>query len=472
MTLHLYNTAHRAKEEFVPLRPGKVGMYVCGPTVYDLAHIGNARPVVIFDVLARLLRHLGYDLTYVRNITDVEDKIIAAAEANGESIEALTTRTTKAFHDDMAALNALPPDIEPRATEHIGGMIAMIETLIRKGHAYTAEGHVLFDVNSMPDYGKLSGRNRDDMIAGARVEVAPYKKDPADFVLWKPSTGNMPGWESPFGRGRPGWHIECSVMSEAALGETFDIHGGGRDLIFPHHENEVAQSCCAHDGAPFARYWVHNGFLTVEGDKMSKSLGNFRTVRELLADAPGEALRLNMLSAQYRQPLDWTSEGVARSKKSLDRIYSTLLALNNTPSGTIEPTNEVVAALEDDLNTPLALSALYALAKKARRSIDPNEQAILKGQLIGSGHILGLLEIDPEVWFHGEIPDEEAEYVNIDVSDHLDVQINEEIDRLINERADAKKNKNFARADEIRDNLKADGIILEDGPGGTTWKRA
>ena len=457
MTLQLYNTAHRKKEEFVPLKEGEVGMYVCGPTVYDFAHIGNARPVVIFDVLARLLRHEGYKLTYVRNITDVEDKIIAAAEQNGETIDDLTRRTTEAYHADMAALNALPPDIEPRATEHIDGMIRMIEKLIKKGHAYEAEGHVLFDVTSMADYGKLSGRNRDDMIAGARVEVAPYKKDPADFVLWKPSTDDMPGWGSPFGRGRPGWHIECSVMSEATLGITFDIHGGGRDLIFPHHENEVAQSCCAHDGAPFARYWVHNGFLTVEGDKMSKSLGNFRTVRELLADAPGEALRLNMLSAQYRQPLDWTAEGVTRAKASLDRLYTALQNLENVETGPIEPAAGVIAALEDDLNTPQALTELYALAGEANKATEETEKARIKGQLLGSGRLLGLLQQSPEDWFRK--------------ADSGDIS-EQEIEQAITARIEAKKEKDFAKADAIRDDLAKKKVVLEDGPNGTTWKRA
>ncbi len=456
MTLHLYNTAHRKKEEFVPMEPGKVGMYVCGPTVYDRAHIGNARPVVIFDVLARLLRHQGYELTYVRNITDVEDKIIDAAAKNGESIEALTSRTTQAYHDDMAALNALPPDLEPRATEHIDGMIKMISKLIEKGHAYEAEGHVLFDVTSMADYGKLSGRNRDDMIAGARVEVAPYKKDPADFVLWKPSTDDMPGWDSPFGRGRPGWHIECSVMSEATLGITFDIHGGGRDLIFPHHENEVAQSCCAHDGAPFARYWVHNGFLTVEGDKMSKSLGNFRTVQDVLQEAPGEAIRLNMLSAHYRQPLDWTAEGVKRAKTNLDRLYTALQNLDGVEAGPVEPAAEIIAALEDDLNTPQALSALFALAGEANKATDDAARAQLKGQLLGSGQLLGLLSQSPIDWFrHGG---------EGDISET-------EIEALIEARIEAKKSKDFAKADAIRADLAEKNVVLEDGPGGTTWKR-
>lgn len=439
------------------MTPGKVGMYVCGPTVYDLAHIGNARPVVIFDVLARLLRHENYDLTYVRNITDVEDKIITAAEANNESIDDLTKRTTDAYHADMAALNALPPDLEPRATEHIAGMIAIISTLIEKGNAYEAEGHVLFDVPSMPDYGKLSGRNRDDMIAGARVEVAPYKKDPADFVLWKPSADDIPGWDSPWGRGRPGWHIECSAMAKATLGITFDIHGGGRDLIFPHHENEVAQSCCAHDGADFARYWVHNGFLTVEGDKMSKSLGNFRTVRDVLEEAPGEALRLNMLSAHYRQPLDWNSEGVKRSKTNLDRLYTALQNLATVPTANEEPAAEVISALKDDLNTPLALSALYTLAGAANKATDDTEKAKIKGQLLGSGKLLGLLSQDPEEWFKSAGEGDISE---------------PEIEDLIEKRIEAKSNKDFATADAVRTELADKGVILEDGPDGTSWKRA
>ncbi|WP_025898888.1 cysteine--tRNA ligase [Sneathiella glossodoripedis] len=459
MKLYLYNTASRQKEEFIPNDPQNVGMYVCGPTVYDYAHIGNARPVVIFDILARLLRDkYGADcVNYVRNITDVEDKIIDAAEKNGESIEALTTRTTAAFHEDMGALGALPPDREPRATLHIDGMIEMITTLINKGHAYEAEGHVLFDVQSMPDYGKLSGRNRDDMIAGARVEVAPYKKDPADFVLWKPSPGDMVGWESPWGKGRPGWHIECSVMSKAELGDTFDIHGGGRDLIFPHHENEVAQSCCANGEGTFAKYWVHNGFLTVEGEKMSKSLGNFRTVRELLAEAPGEALRLNMLTAHYRQPLDWTSDGVKQSLTNVDRLYTALQNLQDVESDTSQVAEDVRSALLDDLNTPKALTAIYAIASEANKATDKVERARLKGLLLSAGEQLGLLTMTPQEWFQnakGEDGPSETE-----------------IEELIAERAQAKQNKDFARSDEIRDNLKAVGVLLEDGPSGTTWKR-
>ncbi len=461
MTLYLYNTAKRQKEEFVPLEPGKAGMYVCGPTVYDFAHIGNARPVVVFDVLYRLLRHLGFDVTYVRNITDVDDKIITAARENGESIEALTLRTAKAFQDDMAALNALSPTFEPRATEHIGGMIEMIAALIEKGHAYEASGHVLFDVTSMADYGALSGRNRDEMIAGARVEVAPYKKDPADFILWKPSDADVPGWDSPWGRGRPGWHIECSVMSKAKLGVTFDIHGGGRDLIFPHHENEVAQSRCAHDGAPFARYWVHNGFLMVEGKKMSKSLGNFYTVRELLAEAPGEALRMNMLSTHYRQPLDWTASGLKAAKASLDRLYTAMQKLADVEAGPAVPSPEVLAALLDDLNTPQALAALNALAGEANKATDAAEKARLKGELLGSGALLGLLAMSADDWFRGGSDANAGGCLS-----------NAEIEAEIEARLAARKAKDFARADAIRDALAAKGIILEDGPGGTTWKRA
>ncbi len=314
MALFLHNSLTRRKERFEPIDPKHVRMYVCGPTVYDFAHIGNARPVVVFDVLARLLRRLYPKVTYVRNITDVEDKIIDAALKAGEPIAAITERTTRAYHQDMAYVGALPPDIEPRATQHITHMVAMIERLIASGNAYAADGHVLFAVPSMADYGKLSGRSRDEMIAGARVEVAPYKKDPADFVLWKPSTPDQPGWDSPWGRGRPGWHIECSAMSEAHLGETFDIHGGGHDLIFPHHENEIAQSECAHGGKALAKYWVHNGYLVVNGEKMSKSLGNFFTVRDLAAKWPGEAIRLLLLKTHYRAPLDFTEEGLRQAK--------------------------------------------------------------------------------------------------------------------------------------------------------------
>jgi cysteinyl-tRNA synthetase len=465
VSIQLYNTAKRQKEAFVPRDPKNVGMYVCGPTVYDTAHIGNARPAVVFDVLARLLRHeYGDDhVTYVRNITDVEDKIIEAAAANNESIADLTARTTKAYHDDMAALGVGLPDREPKATEHIDGMIEMIGVLIDKGHAYEAEGHVLFDVPSMPDYGKLSGRNREELIEGARVEVAPYKKDPADFVLWKPSPGDMPGWESPWGKGRPGWHIECSVMSKAELGEAFDIHGGGRDLIFPHHENEVAQSCCANEDSTFARYWVHNGFLTVEGKKMSKSLGNFFTVRDLLDKASklescaGEIYRFLLLNTDYRQPLNWTEVGVENAENSLNTLYTAMQKLEDVSAELSVVPDTIVDHLKNDIDTPFALKELIAIAKKANVASDDEERAILKGQLIKGGQLLGVLQQSVDDWFKGAAASE------------LDGAA---IDELIEERIQSKKQKNFARADEIRNDLMDQGIILEDGPEGTTWKRA
>jgi len=470
VTIKLYNTAKREVETFVPRDPKNVGMYVCGPTVYDTAHIGNARPAVIFDVLARLLRaEYGNDhVTYVRNITDVEDKIINRAAERGISIEQLTTETTAQYHADMAALGVALPNREPKATEHIQGMIDMIQTLIEKGHAYEAEGHVLFDVTSMPDYGKLSGRNRDEMIEGARVEVAPYKKDPADFVLWKPSPGDMHGWDSPWGKGRPGWHIECSVMSKAELGEAFDIHGGGRDLIFPHHENEVAQSCCANEDKTFARYWVHNGFLTVEGKKMSKSLGNFFTVRDLLDKSTrlegcaGEIYRFVLLNTDYRKPLNWTEDGVQNAENSLDTVYIALKSLEGIEADTSQVADGIIHHLSNDLDTPFAIKELIAIAKEANKASDDGEKARLKGLLLSGGNLLGLAQQSLDDWFKGSKN-------SVGGADGLS---DEDIDNLINERVDAKKNKNFARADEIRDSLKDQGIILEDSPQGTTWKRA
>ncbi len=381
MPLTLYNTLNRRKEIFVPLDAKNVRLYVCGPTVYDLAHIGNARPVIVFDVLYRLLRQIyGVDhVRYVRNVTDVDDKINAAAAANHESIGALTERTFKVFREDTDALGALRPDVEPRATEHVPQMIAMIEALIASGHAYEAEGHVLFSVASDKEYGKLSGRTLDEMIAGARVEIAPYKRDPADFVLWKPSPPELPGWPSPWGRGRPGWHIECSAMSEAYLGPNFDIHGGGLDLIFPHHENEIAQSESVHPGVAFARYWLHNGFVTVDGEKMAKSAGNFRTIRDVLAEAPGEAARFAMLGAHYREPLDWTSDRLNQAKLGLDRFY---LALRGTgDAAAAAPPAQFKAALDDDLNTPLAIAALYDLLGQLNSAAAPAEKARLAGEL-------------------------------------------------------------------------------------------
>jgi cysteinyl-tRNA synthetase len=459
VTLHLYNTLTRAKEAFVPLKPDAVGLYVCGPTVYDFAHIGNARPVVVFDVLYRLLKRLYSGVTYVRNITDVDDKIIAASQKSGEPIEVITARTAEAFHADMDALGALPPTIEPRATAHIGQMITLIEALIAKGHAYApGDGHVLFHVPSMADYGQLSRLDRREVIEGARVEVAGYKKDPADFVLWKSSTDEQPGWPSPWGRGRPGWHIECSAMSGEYLGQTFDIHGGGQDLIFPHHENEIAQSRCAHDTPMMARVWMHNGYLMVEGEKMSKSLGNFFTVRQLLADQPGEALRLTLLQTHYRQPLNWTADGVRQAKETLDRCYTALRAVADVKAATAEPPPAVLDALADDLNTPLAIAHLHEAVGMLNKAADAGEKAALKGRLLAAGDVLGLLSQDPEAWFKwcpaaAASPDDAA------------------IEALIVERREARKAKNFARADQVRDELKAQGILLEDGAGGTTWRR-
>ena len=454
--LTLYNTLTRRKEPFTPFDATKVRLYVCGPTVYDLAHIGNARPVIVFDVLYRLLRHLygASHVRYVRNITDVDDKIIAAAHDSGEAIRALTERTARIFHEDVAALLCLPPDVEPRATEHVAPMIAMIEKLIASGHAYVADHHVLFSVPSMAEYGRLSGRSRDEMIAGARVEVAPYKRDPADFVLWKPSTAEQPGWESPWGRGRPGWHIECSAMSEAHLGETFDIHGGGLDLIFPHHENEIAQSVSAHDGRPFVRYWLYNAFVIVEGEKMSKSLGNFRTIRDVLGEAPGEAARYAMLMSHYRDPLDWTSDRLAEAKHALDRFYLALRQETARASATAAPPAPVLAALEDDLNTPLALAALHDTLSALNKASAPEERRRLTAGLRAGGALLGLLQQDPESWLKGDAAEAQ------------------EIEALIAQRNAARKARDFAEADRIRNALAMRGILLEDGPTGTTWRRA
>ncbi len=457
MALQIHNTLSRRKEAFTPVDPEHVRMYVCGPTVYDYAHIGNARPVVVFDVLSRLLRRLYPRVTYVRNITDVDDKIIEASKQSGDKIGGITARFAEAFHRDMAALGALPPDIEPRATDHIPQMLAMIGRLIEAGHAYAAEGHVLFNVISMADYGRLSGHSRDELIAGARVEVAPYKRDPADFVLWKPSTDAQPGWDSPWGRGRPGWHLECSAMSEKHLGNTFDIHGGGLDLVFPHHENEIAQSVCSHDGKEFVRYWMHNGYLTVDGEKMSKSLGNFHTVHDLLADYPGEAIRLALLSAHYRQPLDFSLQAIAEAKAALDRLYT---ALRNSKDVKLPSSHPfllpVQDALEDDLNTPRAIAEMHQSATDLNSTDDPVDRAVAKSHLVGGAELLGILQQDPEDWFRGGTGD-------IDVG---------RIDALIEERATARAAKDFATADRVRDDLAAMGIVLEDGPQGTTWKKS
>ena len=459
MTLTLHNTLTRRRQPLEPVRPDHVGMYVCGPTVYDLAHVGNARPIVVFDVLYRVLKRLFPHVTYVRNITDIDDKINEAARTSGEPIEAITARTTEAFHADIAALGALPPDVEPRATAHIPGMIALIEALIAAGNAYKAEGHVLFHVPSAPRYGALSGRNRDEMIAGARVEVAPYKRDAADFVLWKPSDETLPGWESPWGRGRPGWHVECSAMSRAYLGETVDIHGGGIDLVFPHHENEIAQSECACPGAPFARHWVHNGVLTVEGEKMSKSLGNIVTIREALAEEPGEVIRMVLLSTHYRHPLDWTADGLEQGRNNVDKLYNALRSVGpaaGTVDETVDP--EVEAALCDDLNTPRALAALYRLVGEINRTGDEAEREKARAALRGSGALLGLLQADPETWFRG--------------AGQADGMSDAEIEALKAARDAARAARNFAEADRIRDVLAAEGITLEDRADGTLWRRA
>jgi cysteinyl-tRNA synthetase len=458
MSLYLYNTASRRKDLFVPLDPTHVGMYVCGPTVYDRAHIGNARPVVVFDTLYRLLKRLYPKVTYVRNITDVDDKINARAQEAGESISALTERTTADYHADMGALNTLPPDIEPRATAHIPQMLDMIGQLIKSGNAYEAEGHVLFSIASMEDYGALSGRSLDEMIAGARVEVAPYKRDAGDFVLWKPSPDDLPGWDSPYGRGRPGWHLECSAMSREYLGVTFDIHGGGQDLVFPHHENERAQSMCANH-RPFARYWLHNGFLQVEGEKMSKSLGNFFTVNDLLATAPGEAIRLTLLTAHYHQPIDWTADLLKQTRASLDRFYLALRAVEDVPaeaSATLPA--EIQAALEDDLNTPLAISHLHELAGRLNKAKSLDEKIELKSALLAAGDVLGILQQPVENWFRW------TPAAGTTLSDA-------EIDDLVSRRLQARKDRNFAEADRLRQELTDKGVLLEDGPGGTQWRR-
>ncbi len=455
MDLLLHNSLTRHKEVFTPADPARVTLYVCGPTVYDRAHIGNARPAVVFDVLYRLLQTRYPQVIYASNFTDVDDKINAAAAARGVPIGVVTAETEKFYREDIAALGVLPLALQPRVTDHIPEIIAFIETLIAQGHAYAADGHVLFDVPSMPTYGRLSGHSRDELIAGARVDVAPYKRDPADFVLWKPSTPDLPGWDSPWGRGRPGWHIECSAMIKAHLGETIDIHGGGSDLIFPHHDNEIAQSTCAHHGAPLAHYWLHNGMLRVEGEKMSKSLGNFFTVRDLLHRAPAEALRVVLLSAHYRQPLDWTEKGLQEAIGALDRFY---LALRRVADIMVDPQEPktVVAALCDDLNTPLALAALHALVTEINKTEKFEELVTLKAEILGAGHLLGLLQQNPEAWLQqGGVNDLSADAIEAKLADRIA----------------ARKARDFATADRIRDDLIAAGIILEDGIGGTEWRR-
>ena len=459
MTLTLYNTLSRDKEEFVPINPDRVTMYVCGPTVYSYAHIGNARPAGVFDVLVRLLRHQWPRVIFARNITDIDDKINAAAAEQGVNIGEITAKFEKIYLEDMASLGVAPPDIDPHATDHIPEMIAMMERLIEEGHAYAAEGHVLFNVPSYSDYGQLSKRDQEELLAGARVEVAPYKKDASDFVLWKPSTPDLPGWDSPWGRGRPGWHLECSCMIEKHLGRTIDIHGGGVDLVFPHHENEIAQSTCAHGGETFVRYWLHNGFVNVDNEKMSKSIGNVLLVHELLKQAPGEAIRLALLNAHYRQPLDWTDRGLAQAKRMLDRLYGALRTLGDIDTDPdAVPSAEFLAALNDDLNTPKALATLFDLARQANTASDTGEKSRIKGALLTSADLMGLLQQSADDWFAGG----NGEHDGIDA---------EEIERLIEARHNAKADKDYAEADRIRDELASRDIFLEDGPDGTKWRR-
>ena len=455
--LLLYNTLKREKQVFEPQDPNRVTMYACGPTVYNYAHIGNARPAVIFDLLYRLLSSRYPEVIYARNITDVDDKINAAAAESNVSIDVISGRYADAYHSDMAALGVGLPTIEPRATEHIPQMINMIERLISSGHAYEAEGHVLFSVESFADYGSLSGRDVSDMLAGARVEVADFKRHPGDFVLWKPSVEPQPGWDSPWGWGRPGWHLECSVMSEQHLGETIDIHGGGQDLVFPHHENEIAQSVCAHGGKTFARYWMHNGFVTYEKRKMSKSLGNTLVVHELLKHTAGEVLRYQLLSAHYRQPLDWSDEALTRVQRTLDRIYCVLrdaAAKFGPLQAADEPSGKFMSALLDDLNTPEALAELNNEARRLANAENAEAVQESAGLLLASGALIGLFQADPQAWLTGD-------------TEGLDDAL---IDQLIIERNAARKDRDFARADEIRDQLQAMKITLEDVADGTRWR--
>ena len=458
MTIKLHDTHRGRKVAFEPLVDGKVTMYLCGPTVYNYAHIGNARPAVVFDLLTRILRR-RYELTFARNFTDVDDKINAAAVETGKTIGEITERFKIAYNEDMAALGVLPPDIEPCATDHIAEMITMIEKLLEKGHAYEADGHVLFDVASDKNYGSLSKRDLRKMIAGARVEVAPYKKAAHDFVLWKPSTPELPGWDSPWGRGRPGWHIECSAMAEKHLGKTIDIHAGGQDLVFPHHENEMAQSSCVHDGDAFARFWLHNGFLSMKQEKMSKSVGNVLLVHDLIKEFPGEILRLALLSAHYRQPLDWSDETLESARRMLDRLYGAIrgIDVSDEARAAAEAPQSLVAALEDDLNSPKAMAEFFALARELNKSSDETEKQRLAATMYAAGDLMGLLQSDPEEWFAGD----------------ADGQISaEDIKALIEKRKQAKANRDFAAADAVRDELEAAGVMIADGRDGTTWRRA
>jgi cysteinyl-tRNA synthetase len=459
MTIRLHNSLTQRKEPFEPLDPDRVTMYVCGPTVYNHPHIGNARPPVIFDLLYKVLKRRYPNVVYARNITDLDDKINNAAKEAGVPIGTITDKFTRVYHHDMAALGVEAPTIEPRATQHISEMIAMIEVLIEKGHAYAADGHVLFHVPSFPEYGRLSRRDRREMIAGARVEVAPYKKDPVDFVLWKPSSDGQPGWDSPWGRGRPGWHTECSTMIEKHLGRTIDIHAGGNDLKFPHHENEIAQATCVHDGETFARYWLHNGLINVNREKMSKSVGNVLLVRGLLKQAPGEAVRMALISGHYRKPLDWTEDTLPAAMRELDRLYSALrevedIEVEDPVSGALPAS--VADALEDDLNTPVAKAKTFEIVRALNGATDRAEKARLKSELLAACRLLGIGQNDPDVWLERrDVDDADTEVIN----------------RLVAARNQARRDKDFATADRIRAQLAERGVVLEDGPEGTKWRK-
>jgi len=460
VTIYLYNTKSRKKEQFKPQDPKRVTMYVCGPTVYNYVHIGNARPVVIFDTLFRVLQSIygTGNVIYARNITDIDDKIMHTAKEEGVDISVIAERYADAYAEHMAALHNLPPSLTPKATEHLPQMIRMMENLIASNHAYVADKHVLFSVTSLTSYGELSNRSLDDMLAGARVDVAGYKKHPGDFVLWKPSSEEEPGWDSPWGRGRPGWHTECVVMIESHLGKTIDIHGGGKDLVFPHHENELAQAQCAHPDHDFVHYWMHNGFINMDGEKMSKSLGNFRTVKDLLTKYRGEVLRYALLSAHYRSEADFSKELLEQAKMSLDSLYLSLRENRNIAADTdFDPqSSPLFKALCDDINTPIAISELHQLSKQLNKASD-EQKAVLKGQLLKGGELLGLLQQDPGQWFTESNSEGEISAA--------------EVEKLIAERQQAKLDKNYARADEIRKQLTEQGIILEDSRAGTSWRR-
>lgn len=460
MSLHLYNTITRKKERFEPRRSGEVSMYVCGPTVYNLAHIGNARPVVVFDTLFRLLQSQYEKVTYARNITDIDDKIIAAARQRECTITEVTDEFTAKYQEDMAALNTLTPTLIPHATDNIDAMIELVKTLLAKEHAYAAQGHVLFSVTSMEGYGELSGRSLDDMLAGARVEVASYKRHPGDFVLWKPAADDEPGWDSPWGWGRPGWHLECSAMIRAHLGEGIDIHGGGTDLVFPHHENERAQSCCGY-GGDFVRYWMHNAFLDMDGEKMSKSLGNVRTVRDLLGSYRGEVLRFALISAHHRSPLDFSKALLDQAESTLNGLYNALRdapAADDAAIAAVDLNAEpFYQALNDDLNTPVAIAELHGLVKALHKATDESEKNHIVARIYAAGHLLGILQQDVQQWLQGDT-DEQG----------LSAQA---IEELISQRQQAKLDKDYARADDIRKALTEQGVILEDSREGTRWRR-